>query len=147
LKIVLFTGTYNALNILVKNFDEILIPRKIDKFGCHSKESENIDGLSIKHEAEKLEEDDIIIVISDGQPVAQGGYNLNDAIPDIHQVRKFFKIFAFSIDSHGEYLNKLYGNDWVLTSSKNQAELGKKMIKFCQIITYEFFRYASNIYR
>lgn len=74
------------------------------------------------------------------QPAAQGGYNLNVAIPDIHFVRKKFKVFAFSIDSQGDYLNKMYGNDWVLTNSKNQTELGKKMIKFCQIITREFFR-------
>jgi len=140
IKIVLFTGKYDALNILVKNFDEFLRPHKIDKFGCHSKEGQNIDGVSIKHEADKLEKDDIIIVISNGQPAANGGYNLNDAIPDIHFVRKKFKIFAFSIDSKGDYLNKMYGKDWVLTSSKNQADLGKKMIKFCQIITHEFFR-------
>jgi len=139
IRIVLFTGTYNALNILVKDFDETLIPRTIDKFGCHAKESENIDGLSIKHEANKLNDGEFIIVISDGQPAAQGGYNLNDAIPDIHFVRKNFKVFAFSIDSQGDYLNKMYGNDWVLTSSKNQTDLGKKMIKFCQIITREFF--------
>ncbi|MFX0105559.1 MAG: hypothetical protein ACFE75_08715 [Candidatus Hodarchaeota archaeon] len=140
IKIVLFTGIFHALNILVKDFDEILKPNKIDKFGCHSREGENIDGVSIKHEASKLEKDDIIIVISDGQPAAQGGYNLEDAIPDIHQVRKKFKVFAFSIDSQGDYLNKMYGNDWVLTSSSNQIELGQKMIKFCQIIAREFFR-------
>jgi hypothetical protein len=55
-------------------------------------------------------------------------------------VRKQFKTFAFSIDSQGEYLNKMYGKDWVLTSSRNQVELGQKMIKFCQIIAREFFR-------
>jgi len=140
IRIVLFTGTYDALNILVNDFNESVEPRVIDKFGCHSKESENIDGLSIRHEANKLEKGEFIIVISDGQPAAQGGYNLNDAIPDIHFVRKKFKVFAFSIDSQGDYLNKMYGNDWVLTNSKNQTELGKKMIKFCQIITREFFR-------
>ena len=140
IRIVLFTGTYNALNILVNDFDESVEPRIIDKFGCHAKESENIDGLSIKHEAKKLDKGEFIIVISDGQPAAQGGYNLNDAIPDIHFVRKRFKVFAFSIDSQGDYLNKMYGNDWVLTHSKNQTDLGKKMIKFCQIITREIFR-------
>jgi len=140
IRIVLFTGTFHALNILVKDFEEMLNPRKIDKFGCHSREGQNIDGVSIKHEANKLDKDDIIIVISDGQPAANGGYNLNDAIPEIHQVRKKFKTFAFSIDSQGEYLNKMYGNDWVLTNSSNQTELGQKMIKFCQIIAREFFR-------
>ncbi len=140
IRIVLFTGTYHALNILVKNFDEPLNPSKIDKFGCHSKEGENIDGVSIKHEASKLEKDDIIIVISDGQPMAQGGYGLYDAIPDIHNVRKKFKTFAFSIDSQGDYLNKIYGNDWILTNSRDQIELGNKMVKFCQVIAREFFR-------
>jgi hypothetical protein len=55
IRIVLFTGTYHALNILVKDFDEMLKPKKIDKFGCHSREGENIDGASIRHEANKLE--------------------------------------------------------------------------------------------
>jgi len=140
IRIVLFTGTYNALNILVKNFNEPLNPHKINKFGCHSKEGENIDGVSIRHEANKLEKDDIIIVISDGQPMAQGGYGLYDAIPDIHHVRKKFKTFAFSIDSQGDYLNKMYGKDWILTNSRNQIELGNKMVKFCQVIAREFFR-------
>lgn len=140
IRIVLFTGTYHALNILVKDFEEILNPRKIDKFGCHSKEGENVDGVSIRHEADKLEKEDIIIVISDGQPMAQSGYGLYDAIPDIHYVRKKFKTFAFSIDSQGDYLNKMYGNDWILTNSRNQIELGNKMVKFCQVIAREFFR-------
>ena len=73
IRIVLFTGTYNALNILVNDFDESVEPRIIDKFGCHAKESENIDGLSIKHEAKKLDKGEFIIVISDEQPAATGG--------------------------------------------------------------------------
>jgi len=65
---------------------------------------------------------------------------LFDAIPDIHHVRKKFKTFAFSIDSQGDYLNKMYGKDWILTNSRNQIELGNKMVKFCQVIAREFFR-------
>jgi len=140
IKIVLFTGGFHALNILVKDFNEKLYPRKFDKFGCHSHWCQNIDGVSIKHEADKLEKNDIIIVISDGQPSADGGYSLYDAIPDIHDVRKRFRVFAFSIDSQGEYLNKLYGKDWILTSSRNELELGQKMVKFCQIVVKEFYR-------
>ncbi|TFG25195.1 MAG: hypothetical protein EU533_01390 [Promethearchaeota archaeon] len=140
LRIVLFTGRYNALNILVKNFNEPLKINYFDKFGCHQNQRQNLDGVSIKHEAEKLKKNDIIIVVSDGQPAADGGYSLMDAIPDIHKVRKHFKIFAFSIDSSGDYLNKLYGKDWVLTGSRNNLELGNKMVKFCQIIVKEFYR-------
>ncbi|MFX1405408.1 MAG: hypothetical protein ACFFBW_00445 [Promethearchaeota archaeon] len=140
IRIVLFTGSFHALNILVKDFNEKLDPRKFDKFGCHSRCCQNIDGVSIKHEADKLEKNDIIIVISDGQPSADGGYSLYDAIPDIQDVRKRFRVFAFSIDSQGEYLNKLYGKDWILTSSRNELELGQKMVKFCQIVVKEFYR-------
>jgi len=140
IRIVLFTGAFHALNILVKDFNEKLDIRKLDKFGCHSRCCQNIDGVSIKYEAEKLEKNDIIIVISDGQPSADGGYSLYDAIPDIHDVRKIFRVFAFSIDSQGEYLNKLYGKDWILTSSRNELELGQKMVKFCQIVVKEFYR-------
>ncbi|MFX0057403.1 MAG: hypothetical protein ACFE8J_03795 [Candidatus Heimdallarchaeota archaeon] len=140
IRIVLFTGAFNALNILVKDFNEKLDPRKFDKFGCHSRYCQNIDGVSIKHEADKLEKEDIIIVISDGQPSADGGYSLYDAIPDIHDVRKKFRVFAFSIDSQGEYLTKMYGKDWILTSSRNELELGQKMVKFCQIVVKEFYR-------
>jgi len=140
LRIVLFTGGYDALNILVKDFEDNLNPRNFNKFGCHSHYGQNLDGVSIKYEADKLEKQDIIIVISDGQPAADGGYSLLDAIPDIHDVRKRFRVFAFSIDSNGEYLNKLYGKDWILTSSRNELELGQKMLKFCQIIVREFYR-------
>jgi len=140
IKIVLFTGGYDALNILVKDFNEPLKLRYFDKFGCHSTSRQNLDGISIKHESERLEKNDLIIVVSDGQPSADGGYSLFDAIPDIHDVRKRFKMFAFSIDSQGEYLNKMYGKDWILTSSRNELELGNKMLKFCQIIVKEFYR-------
>ncbi|MHA1703866.1 MAG: hypothetical protein ACTSWK_16545, partial [Promethearchaeota archaeon] len=140
IRIVLFTGGYDALNILVKDFNEPLKLRYFDKFGCHISSRQNLDGISIKHESEKLEKKDIIIVVSDGQPAADGGYSLVDAIPDIHHVRKRFKIFAFSIDSQGEYLNKMYGKDWILTSTRNKLELGNKMLKFCQFIVKEFYR-------
>lgn len=140
IRIVLFTGGYDALNILVKDFNEPLKLNYFDKFGCHYTSRQNLDGISIKHESERLEKKDIIIVVSDGQPSANGGYSLFDAIPDIHDVRKRFKIFAFSIDSQGEYLNKMYGKDWILTSSRNELELGNKMLKFCQIIVKEFYR-------
>ena len=140
IRIVLFTGGYDALNILVKDFNEPLKLNYFDKFGCHSTSRQNLDGISIKHESERLEKNDLIIVVSDGQPSADGGYSLFDAIPDIHDVRKRFKMFAFSIDSQGEYLNKMYGKDWILTSSRNELELGNKMLKFCQIIVKEFYR-------
>jgi len=140
IRIVLFTGGYDALNILVKDFNEPLKLSYFDKFGCHYTSRQNLDGISIKHESERLEKRDLIIVVSDGQPSANGGYSLFDAIPDIHDVRKRFKIFAFSIDSQGEYLNKMYGKDWILTSSRNELELGNKMLKFCQIIVKEFYR-------
>ena len=140
IRIVLFTGGYDALNILVKDFNEPLKLRYFDKFGCHNSAHQNLDGVSIKHESKKLEKKDIIIVVSDGQPAADGEYCLVDAIPDIHDVRKRFKIFAFSIDSQGEYLNKMYGKDWILTSTRNELELSNKMLKFCQIIMKEFYR-------
>jgi len=139
-KIVLFTGGYDALNILVKDFNEPLKLNYFDMFGCHSTSRQNLDGISIKHESERLEKNDLIIVVSDGQPSADGGYSLFDAIPDIHDVRKRFKMFAFSIDSQGEYLNKMYNKDWILTNSRNEFELGNKMLKFCQIIVKEFYR-------
>jgi len=140
IRIVLFTGRYDALNILVKDFNEPLKLNYFDKFGCHQTSRQNLDGISIKHESERLEKNDLIIVVSDGQPSADGGYSLFDAIPDIHDVRKRFKIFAFSIDSQGDYLNKMYGKDWILTSSRKELELGNKMLKFCQIIVKEFYR-------
>jgi hypothetical protein len=140
IRIVLFTGAFHALNILVKDFNEKIDAKKFDKFGCHSYFGQNVDGVSIKHEANKLKKNDIIIVISDGQPAADEGYSLYDAIPDIHEVRKKFRVFAFSIDSQGEYLNKLYGKDWILTSSRNELELGQKMVRFSQILVKEFYR-------
>ncbi|GAG79293.1 unnamed protein product, partial [marine sediment metagenome] len=60
LRIVLFTGDYDAINILLKNFNEKPDPKNFDKFGCHGRVSSNLDGISIKHEAAKLEKNVLI---------------------------------------------------------------------------------------
>jgi len=138
-RIVLFTGEYDARNILVKDFDEIVNPSKFDKFGRHNHEGSNLDGISIKNEAMKLTKNEIIIVISDGQP-AGSGYGLSEAIHEIHDVRKLFKVFAFSIDARGEHLNQLYGDNWILASSSNNTDLSEKLIMFCRLLVKEFYR-------
>lgn len=139
IKIVLFTGDHDALNILVKDFNEKIIPSRMDKFGRHNVVCYNLDGISIKHEANKLQKDDFIIVISDGQPAGRDGYGLNEAINDIYEVRKKYKIYAFSIDANGDYLNKLYDKNWILARASNESELSEKMTKLCQIIVKEYF--------
>lgn len=138
-RIVLFTGSKDAINILVKDFDEPLNPKKIDKFGSHPGFGSNLDGVSMKHEATKLDKDDFIIMISDGQP-AGSSYGLEDAIVEIHDVKKVHKVFAFSIDAQGEYLTRLYGKFWTLANSTNKMDLGQKMMKICQLIVKEFFK-------
>jgi uncharacterized protein YegL len=140
LRIVLFTGDYDAINILLKDFNEKPDPRKFDKFGCHVNVCSNLDGVSIRYEANKLEKEVIIIVISDGQPAGSGNYGLYDAIKEIHDVKKFFKVFAFSIDANGNYLDKLYDKNWILTKSSDKTDLGDKLIKFCKLVVKEFFR-------
>jgi len=139
LRIVLFAGALDAINIQMKDFTEKPDPKKFDKFGCHQHINSNLDGVSIKYEAENLEKNVIIIVISDGQP-AGTRYGLNDAIKEIHDVRKLFKVFAFSIDAKGEHLSRLYGKNWILTNSSNQTDLGEKLVKFCKLVSKEYFR-------
>ena len=139
LRIVLFAGAFDAINIQMKNFNEKPDPKKFDKFGCHQDIKCNLDGVSIKHEAESMEKNVIIIVISDGQPSGTR-YGLNDAIKEIHDVRKLFNVFAFSIDAKGEHLNKLYEKNWILTDSSNQIDLGEKLVKFCTLVSKEYFR-------
>lgn len=140
LRIVLFTGDYDAINILLKDFNDKPDPKKFDKFGCHGSVCSNLDGISLKHEAAKLEKNVLIIVISDGQPAGSGNYGLNDAIKEIHNVNKIFKVFAFSIDAKGDYLDKLYDKNWILTHSSDKIDLGEKLIKFCRLVVKEFFR-------
>ena len=67
-------------------------------------------------------------------------YGLNDAIKQIHDVRKIFKVFAFSIDAKGDHLNQLYGKNWILTDSSDLTDLGEKLVKFCRLVSKEFFR-------
>ena len=138
IRIVLFTGENDARNILIKDFNEILNVKKIDRFGHHAVDHYNLDGISIKNEATKLNKNEIIIVISDGQP-AGTFYDLNDAVFDIQCVRKKFKVFAFSIDALGDYLNFLYGKNWILTNSYDKIDLSDKIIKFCKFVVKEFF--------
>ena len=139
LRIVLFTGEYDALNIQLKDFEERPDIKKFDKFGRHHRIGSNLDGVSLKHEAAKLEKNVLIIVISDGQP-AGTQYGLNDAIKEIQDVKKAFKVYAFSIDANGDYLNKLYGNNWVLTKSSDRTDLAEKLTQFCKLVVKEFFR-------
>jgi len=87
LRIVLFTGEYDALNIQLKDFEEYPNIKKFDKFGRHHRIGSNLDGVSLKHEAAKLEKNVLILVISDGQP-AGTQYGLNDAIKEIQDVKK-----------------------------------------------------------
>lgn len=139
LRIVLFTGEYDALNIHLKDFEEHPDIKKFDKFGRHHRIGSNLDGVSLKHEAAKLEKNVLILVISDGQP-AGTQYGLNDAIKEIQDVKKKFKVYAFSIDANGDYLNKLYGNNWVLTKSSDRTDLAEKLTQFCKLVVKEFFR-------
>jgi len=139
LRIVLFTGEYDALNIQLKDFEEYPDIKKFDKFGRHHRIGSNLDGVSLKHEAAKLEKNVLILVISDGQP-AGTQYGLNDAIKEIQDVKKKFKVYAFSIDANGDYLSKLYGNNWILTKSSDRTDLAEKLTKFCKLVVKEFFR-------
>ncbi len=139
LRIVLFTGEYDALNIHLKDFEENPDIKKFDKFGRHHRIGSNLDGVSLKHEAAKLEKNVLILVISDGQP-AGTQYGLNDAIMEIQDVKKKFKVYAFSIDANGDYLNKLYGNNWILTKSSDRTDLAEKLTQFCKLVVKEFYR-------
>jgi len=139
LRIVLFTGEYDALNIHLKDFEESPDIKKFDKFGRHHRIGSNLDGVSLKHEAAKLEKNVLILVISDGQP-AGTQYGLNDAIKEIQDVKKKYKVYAFSIDANGDYLNKLYGNNWILTKSSDRIDLAEKLTQFCKLVVKEFFR-------
>jgi len=139
LRIVLFTGEYDALNIQLKDFEEYPDIKKFDKFGRHQRIGSNLDGVSLKHEAAKLEKNVLILMISDGQP-AGTQYGLNDAIKEIQDVKKKFKVYAFSIDAKGDYLNKLYGNNWILTKSSDRTDLAEKLTQFCKLVVKEYFR-------
>ncbi len=139
LRIVLFTGEYDALNIQLKDFEEYPDVKKFDKFGRHQRIGSNLDGISLKHEATKLEKNVLILMISDGQP-AGTQYGLNEAIKEIQDVKKKFKVYAFSIDAKGDYLNKLYGKDWILTKSSDRTDLAEKLTQFCKFVVKEFFR-------
>ena len=139
LRIVLFTGEYDALNIQLKDFEERPNIKRFDKFGRHHRIGSNLDGVSLKHEAAKLEKNVLILVISDGQP-AGTQYGLSDAIQEIQDVKKKFKVFAFSIDAKGDYLDQLYGKNWILTKSSDRTDLAEKLTQFCKRVVKEFFR-------
>ncbi|MHA1509255.1 MAG: hypothetical protein ACTSO6_11185 [Promethearchaeota archaeon] len=114
LRIVLFTGEYDALNIQLKDFEEYPDVKKFDKFGRHQRIGSNLDGISLKHEATKLEKNVLILMISDGQP-AGTQYGLNDAIKEIQDVKKKFK-------------------------SSDRTDLAEKLTQFCKFVVKEFFR-------
>lgn len=140
IRIVLFTGEYDARNIIVKDFGEALVSKRLDMVGCHYHIASNLDGLTMEHEASKLTGKEIIIVISDGQPAGRRGYGLRMAMNQIHKVRKQFKVFAFSIDAKGDYLDQLYGkSNWILANSSDKRDLAKKIMQFSRLLIKEFY--------
>jgi len=59
---------------------------------------------------------------------------------NLQVLKKKFKVYAFSIDAKGDYLNKLYGKDWILTKSSDRTDLAEKLTQFCKFVVKEFFR-------
>lgn len=139
IRIILFTGNKNARNIIVKDFGERLDSNKIDKVGLHQTEGSTLDGVSLLHESSKYHGNEIFIVISDGQPSAPG-YGIHQSMQQFQEVRKRFKVFGFSIDARGDYLDKQFGKNWILTNSENRTNLGEKIVMFCRFIVKEFYR-------
>jgi hypothetical protein len=138
IRIVLFTGDRNAKNILVKDFHDPLDPKKIDKFGCHERVKSNLDGVSLQHEASKVHNKELFIIISDGQPAGHA-YGLEQAMHQVQKVRKEFKVFAFSIDARGDHLNKMYGKNWILAKSNDKIDLSQKIMQFSRLVVKEFY--------
>jgi len=138
IRIVLFTGDRNARNILVKDFHEPLDPKKVNKVGCHEQVKSNLDGVSLQHEASKLHNRELFIVISDGQPAGHS-YGLKQAMHQVQKVRKEFKVFAFSIDARGDHLNKMYGKNWILAKSNDKIDLSQKIMQFSRLVVKEFY--------
>ncbi|TFF92968.1 MAG: VWA domain-containing protein, partial [Promethearchaeota archaeon] len=140
IKIILFCGTMDARNIIVKDFEDPFKESNIDRFGRHKRDGSNLDGVSLSHEAAKYNGDEIFIVISDGQPAGHGGYGINECVQEVQEVRKRFKVFAFSIDARGEYLDKIYGKNYVLAQSRNDTDLMDKMVQFSKSVIKEYYR-------
>ena len=133
IRIVLFCGTRDALNIVVKDFGEKSNPTKFNMIGIRQGHCENIDGKSLLYECEKNPKG-IIIVFSDGQP-AGSGYGLNDAVLEFDKARPKLKaLFAFSIDARGEYLDKLYEKNYVIVSYSKPKEFIDKFLRLGRII-------------
>jgi len=131
LRIVLFCGQYDALNIVVKDFGKPINISNFDMFNRHNHQGSNIDGASVKFEAVKNKRG-VIIVVSDGQP-AGSSYGLQEAAIDMADARKLVKkIFAFSIDARGDYLDKLYPMNYTNVRSDKPMELTSKMLNFAK---------------
>lgn len=136
LRIILFAGNRNAVCVVIKDYGKPLRDENLDLFGFRSGYGSNLDGISLKHEVEKMNDrQGIVLVISDGQP-AGSCYGLNDAIPEFSDTRKKIKaLFGFSIDAYGTYLDALYGkNHYVNCDSSNINELMVKLTKAGRLI-------------
>jgi len=131
-KIVLFNGSYEAYNTVLKDWKENITANKTDRMRSGRS---NLDGVSIAYEAKDLNPDDYIIVISDGQP-AGSGYGITEAIEDLKPVKMKHKIFAFSIYANGSYLEKMYGNNYCIVNKRK--ELAPKLLTAAERIIREF---------
>jgi len=138
LRIVLFTGVKDVVHHVIKDFKDTVHPRDYDEFGYDQMQGENLDGLSLIYEAEKIGSDGIIIIVSDGYP-AGDYYSLGDAITDVNRARKLCKfIFAFSIKARGDYLTDMYEKHFIIV--KDKEEFREKLLKFGRILMEQYLR-------
>lgn len=139
LRIVLFCGSYDALNVVVKDFGKPINHSYFDRFGHNHSYGSNIDGASVKYEALK-NRSGIMIVVSDGQP-AGSSYGLQEAAIDMNDARKLVKkIFAFSIEASGRHLDVLYPRNYTNVSTHNKMELTNKMLTFARQVVANLIR-------
>ena len=139
LRLVLFTGIYDAVNVVVKDFGERLDPRKVDMIGGVHGQGENLDGASILHEA-KINKGGVIIAFSDGRPTGDR-YGMAHAVEDVREANKLAQVYAFVIDHEpgSKWMSDLYGHgNYVVVQADNPKDFKAKFLKFGQLIVKKF---------
>ena len=87
-----------------------------------SARSENRDGAALRFVAERLmkqpEENKLLMLVSDGQPAASGGYMGTAAEADLRRIKQEFtnkgmKFVAAAIGSDKENIERIYGSSFL----------------------------------
>ena len=138
IRIALFAGGKNkAHNVIIKDYDEDLNAKGLDKIGRYNGIGSTPTGISAKQEYKDGAE--YLIVFTDGYP-AFTNYGIDKAIDDFKELRKRMKgIFGYIIDCEDvDGLRRMFNNNYVrLSRQTTKSKQIALILQFAEKVAFK----------